>query len=211
MKQFFITGTDTNVGKTIVSAIVTQVLEGCYWKPIQSGIANEAPDRITVQSLTNLPQPHFFSSVYELQASLSPHHAAELEAVDIDIQQCQSPPFERALIVEGAGGVFVPVNARASMLDLMKHFNFPVIIVTRGTLGTINHTLLTIHALRQYNIPIHGIVFNGELYRANQKTIEQWGGVRTLFHVPFFTELKKSALQDWISTQKETILTELLK
>lgn len=210
MKQFFITGTDTGVGKTIVSAIVTQVLEGCYWKPIQSGVADEAPDRVMVQSLTDLPAQHFFSSVYELQASLSPHHAAELEAIDIDIQQCQLPPFERALIVEGAGGVFVPINARASMLDLMKHFHFPVIIVTRGTLGTINHTLLTIHALRQYNIPIQGIVFNGMLYHANQKTIEQWGGVRTLFHVPYFAELEKSALQDWVHTNKETILAELL-
>lgn len=210
MKQFFITGTDTGVGKTVVSAIVTQVLQGCYWKPIQSGIADEAPDRVTVQNLTGLPQHHFFSSVYELQASLSPHHAAELESVDIEIARCQLPAFQRALVIEGAGGVFVPVNARASMLDLMKHFNFPVIIVTRGTLGTINHTLLTIHALRQYEIPIHGIVFNGELYRANQKTIEQWSGVRTLFHVPHFADLQNTVLQQWLQEQQQNIRTELL-
>lgn len=210
MKQFFITGTDTGVGKTIVSAIVTQLLNGCYWKPIQSGLAEDEHDRITVRNLTDLPEQHFFSSIYELQASLSPHHAAELEKIDIDIQQCNHPPFERALIVEGAGGVFVPVNDKACMLDLMKHLNFPVILVARGTLGTINHTLLTINALRQHQIPVHGIVFNGELYPANQKTIEQWSGLKTLFHVPYFDCLEKSTLQNWMSENSKNILAELL-
>jgi dethiobiotin synthase len=210
MKQFFITGTDTGVGKTIVSAIITKVLQGCYWKPIQSGLANDEHDKITVKKLTDLSDQHFFSSIYELQASLSPHHAAELENTHIDIQRCQHPPFERALIVEGAGGVFVPVNDKASMLDLMKHLNFPVILVTRGTLGTINHTLLTIHTLRQHDIPIHGIVFNGELYHANQKTIEQWSGVKTLFHVPYFENLEKSSVGDWLKQHENNILAELL-
>jgi len=210
MKQFFITGTDTGVGKTIVSAIVTQVLDGCYWKPIQSGLADDEADQVTVKKLTDLPEQNFFSSIYELQASLSPHHAAELEKVNIDIQQCRHPPFKRALIVEGAGGVFVPVNGHACMLDLMKHLNFPVIVVTRGTLGTINHTLLTINALRYHGIPIHGVVFNGELYHANQKTIEQWSGIRTLFHVPYFDTLEKFALQQWIQVQKKNILAELI-
>ncbi len=208
MKPFFVTGTDTNVGKTIVSAIVTQILGGCYWKPIESGLGNEVSDAVTVKNLTGLPEQHFFSTIYELQASLSPNHAAELEQIDIDILQCNHPPFERALIVEGAGGVFVPVNAHACMLDLMKHLNFPVIIVTRGTLGTLNHTLLTINALRQRGIPIHGVVFNGELYHANQKTIEEWGGVRTLFHVPHFDALEKNALQTWIQEHQQTILKE---
>ncbi len=207
MKQFFITGTDTDVGKTLVSAVVTQVLQGCYWKPIQSGYPH---DKVTVQDLTDLPSQHFFSSVYELQASLSPHHAAALEEVVIDINECIHPPFERALIVEGAGGVFVPVNDRACMLDLMKHFNFPVIVVARGTLGTINHTLLTINALRQKNIPIHGIVFNGDLYPANRQTIEQWTGVRTLFHVPYFEKLDKLTLQNWIQSNGKKILMELI-
>ncbi len=206
MKAFFITGTDTNVGKTVVSAIVTQLLKGCYWKPIQSGLPH---DTVTVKDLTDLPEQHFFSSAYELQASLSPNHAAALEKIDIDIGQCNHPPFERALIVEGAGGVFVPVNEHACMLDLMKHLNFPVIIVTRGTLGTINHTLLTINALRQKNIPIHGIVFNGELYPANQKTIEQWSGIKTLFHVPHFDRLEKVTLQNWIQANRKNILAEL--
>ncbi|HSW93473.1 MAG TPA: dethiobiotin synthase [Gammaproteobacteria bacterium] len=205
MKPFFVTGTDTNVGKTLVSAILTKVLNGCYWKPIQSGPA----DKTTVMQLTGLPAQHFFSSVYELKASLSPNHAAELENRTIDILQCNHPPFEHALIVEGAGGVFVPVNDQSSMLDLMKHLNFPVILVTRGTLGTINHTLLTIHALRQHGISIHGIVFNGELYPANQKTIEQWSGVKTLFHVPHFDTLDSSTLHSWLEQNGERILMEL--
>ena len=210
MKQFFITGTDTGVGKTVVSAIVTKMLGGCYWKPIQSGIANEKPDRVIVQDITQLPDEHFLSSSYELQASLSPNHAAELENISIDIAHCKLPAFKRALVIEGAGGVFVPVNDHASMLDLMRHFNFPVIIVTRGTLGTINHTLLTIHALRQRQIPIHGVVFNGDLYRANQKTIEQWGGVRTLFHVPHFEDFSQIVLQQWMDEQNQKIMAGLL-
>lgn len=207
MKQFFITGTDTDVGKTTVSAIITKALQGCYWKPIQSGMP---ADKTTVQALTGLPEEHFFSPAYTLQASLSPNHAAELEQIDIHIQSCELPPFERALIIEGAGGVFVPVNDHACMLDLMQHFNFPVIVVARGTLGTINHTLLTINALRQRHIPIHGIIFNGELYHANQKTIEQWTGVRSLFHVPQFENVTKEILDTWLHQHQEKILTELL-
>ncbi len=208
MKRYFITGTDTGVGKTLVSALITKVVDGCYWKPIQSGIAEEISDRDTVQTLTDLPQDRFFSSIYELQAALSPNHAALRENIEIDIERCEIPVCDRPLITEGAGGVFVPLNQHHCMLDLMTRLNFPVIIVSRGTLGTINHTLLTIEALRQRNIPICGVVFNGELNPENQKTIEEWGNVRTLFHVPRFSEIEKNNLQTWIN-QQQAILREL--
>src|SRR6185312_13448116 len=110
---------------------------------------------------------------------------------------------------EGAGGVFVPLNQRYCMLDLMTRLNFPVIIVCRGTLGTINHTLLTIEALRQRHLTICGVVFNGELNPDNQKTIEEWGNVRTLFHVPYFSEVKKNNFHTWIDQQEKNILAEL--
>jgi dethiobiotin synthase len=209
MKRFFITGTDTGVGKTLVSALITKAFDGCYWKPIQSGVAEEMPDRDTVHALTDLPRDRLFYSTYELQAALSPNQAAAQENIDIDILQCEIPVCDRALITEGAGGVFVPLNQRHCMLDLMTRLNFPVIIVTRGTLGTINHTLLTIEALRRRNLTICGVVFNGELNPENQKTIEEWGNVRALFHVPRFFEVKKEILHTWLMQQQQTILTEL--
>jgi len=208
MNRFFITGTDTGVGKTVVAAILTKILAGNYWKPIQTGITDDVLDRVTVKTLTDLPDHHFHASTYELKPRLSPNHAAELENVNIDIYQCHIPLTDRALIIEGAGGVFVPLNQQHSMLDLMAHINFPVIIVSRGTLGTLNHTLLTIHALRQRNIKIHGVIFSGELNPANQKTIEQWGNIRTLLHVPHFERIEKSKLYAWMEQQKENILRE---
>ncbi|MEO8402790.1 MAG: dethiobiotin synthase [Gammaproteobacteria bacterium] len=208
MKQFFITGTDTGVGKTLISAIVMQVLKAHYWKPIQSGLADEISDRAQVQAWTNFPSQHFFDSHYNLQASLSPNIAADLENKKIHLHECQIPTTQ-SLVVEGAGGVCVPVNEHASMLDLMKQLDLPVIIVSRGALGTINHTLLTIEALLARAIKIHGVVFNGEINPASQKTIETWGKIRTLFHVPRFQQLTKDNLQSWIRTEEKNIQQEL--
>jgi dethiobiotin synthase len=198
MKGYFITGTDTGVGKTLTSAVLMYILKGCYWKPIQSGIEDELPDTQRVQELTELPPPHFYSSQYSLQASLSPDQAAAKEGVTINLDSCELPQTDKMLIVEGAGGVHVPLNEDQNMLDLMKKLALPVIIVARGTLGTINHTLLTIESLRRHQLPIHGVVFNGELNPANQKAIEKWGQVRTLFHIPTFDKISNQTMQRWI-------------
>src|SRR5262249_34913514 len=114
------------------------------------------------------------------------------------------------LVVEGAGGVYVPLNQQDCILDLIQKVALPVIIVSRGNLGTINHTLLTIAALRQWNIPIHGIVYSGELNPANQIAIEKWGDVKTLFHIPKFENLTKDILSMWIDQHKKKILEALL-
>jgi dethiobiotin synthase len=198
MSGYFITGTDTNVGKTLTAAVLTYILKACYWKPIESGLADEAPSAEQVQKLTALGAEHFLPSRYSLQASLSPDQAAALEGITIKLEDCKLPITAKPLIVEGAGGIYVPLNEQHSMLDLMKQFALPVIIVARGSLGTINHTLLTIAALRQHAIPIHGVVFNGALHPANQKAIEKWGQVRTLFHIPFFDRIDAPTIQRWI-------------
>jgi dethiobiotin synthetase len=198
MNSYFVTGTDTDVGKTLASAVLTYVLKACYWKPIQSGIADAPPDTVTVQQLTELPADHFLKPVYEFQASLSPDQAAAKESIIINIESIQLPFLNKPLIVEGAGGIYVPLNEEHCMLDLMKKMALPVIIVARGTLGTINHTLLTIEGLRQNNIPIHGIIFNGDLNPANQKAIEKWGKVKTLFHIPKFDKIDAPTLQRWV-------------
>lgn len=203
MKQYFVTGTDTGVGKTLASAVLMQMLKAKYWKPIQSGIQNEEQDAMTIQRLTHLPESDFFPSSYSLQASLSPDQAAKLENITIDLMQCALPQTEKNLIVEGAGGVMVPINDNECMLDLMQTLKLPIIIVARGTLGTINHTLLTIEALRRRQLFIYGVIFNGELNQDNQRAIEYWGQVKTLLHIPKFSLLNQETFQSWINNMGE--------
>jgi dethiobiotin synthetase len=141
--------------------------------------------------------------------SLSPDQAARHENIEIDLEKCIKPTSVSSLIVEGAGGILTPLNQKHSMLDLMKKVNFPVIIVCRGTLGTMNHSLLTIHMLQHHHIPIHGLIFSGELNTDNQQTIEERGNVKTLFHIPFFPELTPNLVQQWTHQNKDRILETL--
>lgn len=211
MNGFFITGTDTGIGKTLAAAIVTSVLKASYWKPIQSGVADEMPDRDQVKILTGLDESHFCASNYTLQASLSPDQAADLENITIDLSNCNIPEIStRYLVVEGAGGVYVPVNSEECMMNLIEKLMLPVIIIARGTLGTVNHTLMTIEALRCRRISIHGVVFVGPLNPANQIAIESWGNINTLFHVPHFENLTKDLLDTWINQHKKKLIEALL-
>jgi dethiobiotin synthase len=206
MKKYFITGTDTNVGKTLVSSILTLALQGHYWKPIGSGLS----DLQKVKELTQLPAKHFSDSSYAFKTPLSPDQAAKIENVTIDLSQCKMPiTNEKDLIIEGAGGVFVPLNDEHFILDLMKQFNVPIVIVARGTVGTINHTLLTIEALRQQNLVIQGIIFSGELNVDSQHTIEKRAKVKTLFHVPHFGEISTETIKAWVHKHASSILESL--
>lgn len=194
MTRYFVTGTDTDVGKTMVSAVMTLALQGYYWKPIQSG----GRDDDFVKNITQLPARHFLPSQYSFKAALSPDQAAALENITIDLAHCPLPS-QTPLVVEGAGGVWVPLNQQNFMIDFIKSLKIPTVVVARGTVGTINHTLLTLHALRQHEIPIQGVVFNGELNPDNQKTIEKWGKVKTLFHVPHISNLTTQSFRDWVA------------
>ena len=205
MKQFFITGTDTGVGKTFVSAVLMSMLQAHYWKPIQSGLEDEISDQEKVQQLTGKTDEYFIDSVYKLQKSLSPDQAAKLENVSIDVSCLQLPDVKNHLIVEGAGGVFVPLNDNKNMLDLMEVLRLPIIVVARGGLGTVNHTLLTIAALKQRGLNIYGIIFNGDLNVENQLAIEKWSGVKTLLHVPRFENLDRATLESWLTINSELL------
>lgn len=206
MKQFFITGTDTGVGKTLISTILVSALNAYYWKPIQSGIAEEISEQEKIKSLTQLSEEYFYPSNYALKAALSPDQAAKLENITIDMKHCVLPKINAPLIVEGAGGVFVPLNENECLLDLMQALQLPVIIVARGKLGTINHTLLTIEALRKRNLNIHGVIFSGDLNPENQLAIEKWGKVKTLFHVPQFEKVNENTIKTWINANKTKIM-----
>ena len=175
-QKFFITGTDTEVGKTVVAAMLTLGLNGVYWKPVQSGI-EVGGDRAWIEQVTCLGKEHFRPESYALRQPLSPHAAARLDGIQLKIEDIFLPSVaaNTHLIVEGAGGILVPLNEHHTMLDLMVQLDLPVLIVARSTLGTINHTLLSLEALRQRQLNILGVVLNGPLNAGNREAIEQFG------------------------------------
>lgn len=181
--QFVITGTDTDVGKTVCAAMYTLGLAGLYWKPIQCGI-EEGTDRKTVAEICG--KEYTLPETYIFKAPLSPHRASELENITIDIDTLTVPdtPEAKPLIIEGAGGLMVPITREFLFIDLFKRWNIPVILCARTALGTINHTLLSIEALKTRNIPIHGIVFIGEDNADTVQTIQNISGVNILGQIP---------------------------
>lgn len=160
--QYFITGIGTGVGKTFISALLTYKLKAKYWKPIQAG-TQTGTDTEFVQRITQLPQEYFIPSVYTLKTPASPHLAANIEQKQISLLDFTTVNINEHtnLIVEGAGGVLVPINDYQTILDLIRFLNIPIIIVSQHYLGSINHTLLTLRILEQMNLPIKGIIFNG--------------------------------------------------
>jgi dethiobiotin synthetase len=180
-KRFFVTGTDTEVGKTVVCAMLTLGLRGVYWKPVQSG-TEVGSDRAWVQQVSGLGTEHFRPEAYTLRQPLSPHAAAALEGVRLELERFVLPVVAAGthLIVEGAGGVLVPLNEEDTMLDLMAHLGLPVLIVARSTLGTINHTLLSLAALRRRGLEILGVVLNGPSNAGNREAIEHFGRTRVV-------------------------------
>lgn len=153
-----IAGIGTGVGKTIVSAILTTLLNGDYWKPIQSG---EPSDTDMVKKLIDLKKHRIHLPAYSLKARLSPHHAAILEDISINVDSIIPPNIERPLIIESVGGIFVPLTTKTLSMDLFKSWNCKWVVVSRHYLGSINHTLLTIQALKEQNVSIAGLIFNG--------------------------------------------------
>ena len=196
MKRLFLTGTDTGVGKTIVSALLCAALDGTYWKPVQTG-SRAGTDRETVRRLAALAAGDEIPEAYCLPEPVSPHLAAEWNGIRIRLDAIQKPsiPETKWLIVEGAGGVLVPLNDSDFMVDLMKRLGFPVVLVARTALGTINHTLLSLEALRRRGIPVAGIVLNGEENPDNREALERYGRVPILGWVPPLQEISCQALR----------------
>lgn len=187
------TGTDTDVGKSVACAWALLHLDGAYWKPVQSGL--EPPtDTQAVQNLAEFDDERFFPSRYELNEPLSPHAAAKIDGVRIDLSDFSLPKCSRPLIVEGAGGVMVPLNEQNFMIDLMARLKLPVIITARSTLGTINHTLMTISLLRLSGVSIAGVILNGPLNEGNRQAIAEYGNVKILGEIPHMEELSKDSL-----------------
>jgi len=182
MKRIFITGNGTDIGKTVVSAIITEALNADYWKPVQSGELHNT-DTMKVKQLVSNSKTVFHAERFRLQQPLSPHAAAEIDGVEIHLNDFLLPKTDNHLIIEGAGGLMVPLNSQLLIADLIKHFDASVILVSQNYLGSINHTLLTIQELRRRNIPIIGIVFNGEHTPQTENFIQQFTQLPILFRV----------------------------
>jgi len=185
MNGVFVTGTDTGVGKTVAAACLVRAWHASYWKPVQSGTEDGDDDTATVVRLADLTHDRHARPVYALRASLSPHAAAALEGIAIDVDRLAAlPALPAPLVVEGAGGVLVPLTDRQLMIDLMARLALPAVLVARSGLGTINHTLLSLMALRSRGIAIAGVVLNGPPNPGNRAAIESYGAVRVIAELP---------------------------
>jgi dethiobiotin synthetase len=196
MNPLIVTGTDTDVGKTVVAAMLTLALDGYYWKPIQSG-TRDGTDAARVAELTGLPSERFLPERFVLTQPLSPHRAAELDGIEIDVAMLALPriPHKSWLIVEGAGGIFVPINRGALQVHLFARWAAPVVVVARTSLGTINHTLLTLEALKQRSIKVLGIIFVGASLPDTERTIVDFSGAKRLGRLPFLSRLDGQSLR----------------
>ena len=192
-----ITGTDTGIGKTVVSAMLSLALNATYWKPIQAGIEGGV-DTKAVQKMTGLPAERFLPESYVLSEPLSPHRSAEIDNVSIDVDKLSVPKTEEPLIIEGAGGLMVPLSRENLLINLFRKWNeserVPIVLVARTGLGTINHTLLSLEALWSRNIPIHGIIFVGDDNPDNMRTIAQFSDVKVLGRLPMLDSLNAKTL-----------------
>lgn len=165
---YFVTAIGTDSGKTLVSAIITEALEADYWKPIQSG---EPRDAMTVKSLISNPHSLIFEEKYLLKTPASPHASAKIDGVQIDLSQIVPPVSNKDLIIEGAGGIMVPINDHDYVIDIPRHLECQVVLVSNLYLGSINHTLLSIEYLKNLKIPVKGIIFNGPENQESQDII----------------------------------------
>lgn len=192
-KEFFVTGTDTGIGKTLVSGMLMSALEATYWKPIQAGLEEET-DTEFVQRVSQADQSRIIPERYRLETPMSPHGAADIDNIEIKLSDFELPEYKtKHLIVEGAGGLIVPINWKETVLDLIVRLDLPVLLVARSSLGTLNHTLLSLEALRNRGIEVFAVVLNGEKHPSNKETIEKFGEV-AVFEIETLDEISIESL-----------------
>jgi len=203
--KLFITGISTDVGKTIISAIITEALSADYWKPIQAGDLDKS-DSHKIKSLLSNDKTVIHPNSYALKTPASPHLAAELDGITIDLQKIIEPITENHLVIEGAGGIFVPLNDTESVVDLIQP-DYKVIVVSRHYLGSINHTLLTIEALQHRNIAIAGIVFNGEENVASETIILNRTGINCIGRIEQEPYFDQNVVREYAEVLRDKLLT----
>ena len=197
MSAIVIAGTDTAVGKTVFAAALVAALDGYYWKPVQAGLDGETDTEI-VRRLSGLSAERMLPEVYRLTTAASPHLAAERDGVEIDFEGLANAPVvahDRTVVIEGAGGLLVPLTRHLLQIELFARWGAPVVLVASTRLGTINHSLLSVEALKRRRIPILGIAFVGEENTDSERTIGEMGGVRHLGRLPILDPLDSEALR----------------
>ncbi len=183
MNRYFITGIGTDVGKTVAAAILTRVLDAAYWKPVQAGDLDRT-DTHKVAEWAGLSPERIHPERHRLQTPASPHYAAAQDGVTIRLTDFELPTGTGSLVVEGAGGLHVPLNDRELLIDLIALLGLPVVLVCRNYLGSINHSLLSIEALQSRSIPVAGLVFNGPEVPATESIIQERSSLPVLFRIP---------------------------
>ncbi len=194
MANYFITGIGTDVGKTLVAAIITESLQADYWKPVQSG-TSQSEDKATVENLISNPITKFHKESYSFKEPLSPHYAAILENQIIKLDNILFPDSSNEnMVIEGAGGVLVPLNDNTYVIEIAENFNCDVIVVVRNYLGCINHTLLTLEYLMNRGINVVGIVLNGNFDEPVKKAITNYSEIPVVLELPELNEITKEKI-----------------
>jgi len=188
-----VTATGTDIGKTVFAAALTAAIDGCYWKPVQAGL-DDGSDLERVGRLSGLPANRLLPEAYRLTTPCSPHRAAEIDGVTIDVDALMPPACDRPLVIEGAGGVLVPFTRQTTFADIMARWRLPVVLVAATALGTISHSLAALEALRARSVDIRGIAFVGDAVEDSEATIAAMGGVKRLGRLPIVSPLEPATL-----------------
>jgi dethiobiotin synthetase len=204
--QYIIAGIGTEIGKTFISSILTEALQADYWKPIQSG-ALDFTDTDAIRSLISNTKTVFHPEAYRLNEPMSPHAAAAIDGVEIELSKFQLPQTDNHLIVELAGGIMVPLNDRETNLDLIKKLNIPVILISKNYLGSINHTLLSVEILKMNNIEVKGLIFNGEQNKSSEDFILNYTKLECLGRVTFEENIDKNVVKKWANIFATKVLS----
>lgn len=199
MSNYFITGIGTNIGKTLVSAILTEALEADYWKPIQAGDLGNS-DSLKVKNLITNTKSKIHPETYRLNNAMSPHAAAKLDNITIDLDKIYLPKTKNNLIIEGAGGLMVPLNEHELVIDLIKRLNVEVILVSQNYLGSINHSLLSLETLKVRKLKIKGIIFNGKPNLETENYILNYSGVKCIGRIDEHKTINKELVLSYKNT-----------
>lgn len=191
--KLFVTGIGTEVGKTVIAAILTEKLKADYWKPVQAGDLDDS-DTMKVRALVGNSVSVFHEEGFRLNHPMSPHAAAERDGVEIGLEDFEMPQTENHLVIEGAGGLMVPLNDQDCVIDLIEGSGAEVVLVSRNYLGSINHTLLSIEALKNRGIPVRGVIFNDEENAETERVILKMTGLKCLGRVELLKELTQEAI-----------------
>ncbi len=203
MSTYFITGIGTDVGKTIASAIITEALEADYWKPIQAGDLENC-DTKKVEQLVSNRKSVFHSNSYALNTPMSPHAAAEIDNIEIDLKGIQEPKTTNHLVIEGAGGLLVPINEQHTILDLLQP-NYKIIVVSRHYLGSINHSLLTVNLLQEKGVDV-AIIFSGNEHKTTEAIITKMTDVKVIGRIDEEPYFDKNVVKEYASKFKSNLL-----